>query len=69
MLGLGLDGDGGHTRLTRGENFLLYGGSEETHARMQQTAVKLNETLDRRGKRLEDCSPDEVRDIVADAAE
>lgn len=66
LLGLGLDGDDGHTRLTRGKNFVLFGGSEETHARMQETAVKLNEELDRRGKRLEDVSPRELGQIYHD---
>jgi len=63
-LGLGLDGDDGHTRLTRGDNFVLFGGSQETHAVMQETAVKVNEHLDRRGKRLEDVSPKEMVDIL-----
>jgi hypothetical protein len=63
LLGLGLDGDDGHTRLTRGSNFVLCGGSEETHARMQETATKINEHLDRRGRRLEDVSIRELRDI------
>jgi hypothetical protein len=63
ILGLGLDCEDGHTRLTRGKNFVLYGGSEETHATMQETAIKVNEHLDRRGKRLEDVSPRELHDI------
>jgi len=63
LLGLGLDNTDGHTRLTRGKNFLLCGGSEETHAQMQETAVKINEHLDRRGRRLEDVSISELRDI------
>jgi hypothetical protein len=63
-LGLGLDGDDGHTRLTRGDNFVLFGGSQETHAVMQETALKFNERLDRRGKRLEDVSPRELVDIL-----
>jgi hypothetical protein len=61
LLGLGLDGQDGHTRLTRGKNFVLYGGSDETHGRMQETAIKVNEHLDRRGQRLEDVPP---RDLV-----
>ncbi|MCE9603802.1 MAG: hypothetical protein K8U03_02750 [Planctomycetia bacterium] len=69
ILGVGLDNEDGHTRLTRGDNFTLYGGSEETHGRMQETAVKINEELTRRGKRLEDCSPREVADIVHEAQE
>ena len=67
FLGVGLDNEDGHTRLTRGENFVLYGGSQETHGQMQETAVKINEQLDRRGKRLEDCSPHEFLDILHDA--
>lgn len=64
LLGLGFDGDDGHTRLTRGDNFLLFGGSQDTHGRMQETAIKVNEELARRGKRLEDVSPPELFDIL-----
>ena len=67
LLGLGFDNDDGHTRLTRGKNFVLCGGSEDTHAMMQETAVKINEHLDRRGKQLEDVSVRELRDICRDA--
>ena len=63
LLGLAFDNHDGHTRLTRGENFLLCGGSHETHAVMQETALKINERLDKRGKRLEDVSLGELRDI------
>jgi len=66
LLGLAFDATDGHTRLTRGKNFVLCGGSEQTHAVMQETAVKINENLDRRGKRLEDVSIGELRDICHD---
>lgn len=69
LLGLGLDGNDGHTRLTRGENFVLYGGSQETHGRMQETAIKLNEQLDKRGKRLEDVGVRELRDILHEVSQ
>jgi hypothetical protein len=64
LLGLAFDAEDGHKRLTRGPNFLLVGGSDETHGVMQETAVKVNEHLDRRGKRLEDASPAELREIL-----
>ena len=67
LLGLGLDATDGHKRLTRGENFVLFGGSEETHAKMQETAIRMNEQLEKRGKRLADVSPNELRDILGDA--
>ena len=69
LLGVGLDNDDGHTRLTRGENFLLVGGSHDTHTVMQETAVKVNEELDRRGKRLDDVSVPELREICRDVKE
>ncbi|HEY1603127.1 MAG TPA: hypothetical protein VGG64_26220 [Pirellulales bacterium] len=69
LLGLGLDGDDGHTRLTRGKNFVLYGGSEETHGQMQETAVKLNERLDRLGKRLEDVPPRDLSQMLREITE
>ena len=69
LLGVGLDNDDGHVRLTKGENYALVGGSEETHSRMQETAVKINEHLDNRGKRLGDVSVNELRDICHDVRE
>ena len=69
LLGLGLDNDDGHTRLTRGKNFVLCGGSQDTHAMMQETAVKINEHLDKRGKRLGDVPVAELRDICRDVSE
>ena len=41
MLGVGLDSDG-HKRLTTGPNFVLAGGSEETHEVMTEKAIKIN---------------------------
>jgi hypothetical protein len=63
LLGLGLDTDG-HKRVTTGENFLLVGGTEETHEQMTEQAVKINEKLKARGKRLEDVSHEEFDDIA-----
>jgi hypothetical protein len=66
LLGLAFDADDGLTRITRGKNFLLGGGSPETHSFMQETAIKINEHLDRAGKQLADVSAHELRDIVVD---
>ena len=63
ILGLGLDSDG-HKRLTNGDNFTLVGGTQETHEQMKETAIKLNEKLKARGKRLEEVSHAEFDDIA-----
>ena len=69
FLGVGLDHQDGHQRLTRSEHFLLIGGSAETHERMQDTAVKFGEALRRRGKDLEEMPVPEVLEIFHDAME
>jgi hypothetical protein len=69
LLGLGFDNSDGHVRVTKGDNYHLLGGSEETHEKMTETAIKFNEKLDARGKRIEEISKDEFTDILRDAAD
>ncbi len=66
LLGVGLDGRDGHTRITTGDNFRLFGGSQQTHQRMQEVAIRFNEKLADRGKRLEDVSRQELAEIARD---
>ena len=63
LLGIGLDSDG-HKRLTKGKNFTLVGGSQETHEQMTEKALKINEKLKRRGKELHEVSSEEFEDIA-----
>lgn len=64
LLGLGLDHSDGHKRVTKGENFLLVGGSQLTHEEMQEKAIKLNEELKRKHKTLDELEQKEFRDIA-----
>ena len=63
MLGLGLDSDG-HKRVTTGDNFVLVGGSKETHEVMTEKAIRINEKLAAKGKVLEQVSREEFDDIA-----
>ena len=63
LLGIGLDSDGSK-RITTGPNFVLVGGSQETHEQMTEKAIKINEKLKARGKKLEDVSHEEFDDIA-----
>ena len=63
LLGLGLDSDG-HKRITKGDNFTLVGGTQDTHAQMTEQAIKINEKLKARGKQLETVSKAEFDDIA-----
>ena len=67
LLGVGLDNNDGHKRITRGDNFYLAGGSEETHERMTETVIKFNEKLSRKGKHLQELSREEFTDMMREA--
>ncbi|MBO4491883.1 MAG: hypothetical protein J5944_11050 [Lentisphaeria bacterium] len=69
LLGVGLDNQDGHKRITKGDNFCLVGGSEETHESMTETAVKFNEKLSRKGKTLDDLSREEFLDMMQEASD
>jgi hypothetical protein len=69
LLGVGLDNQDEHKRLTQSEHFLLVGGSAETHERMQDTAIRFEADLKRRGKRLQDASVEETIELLQKAQE
>jgi hypothetical protein len=64
LLGLGLDNDDGHKRITTGKDFAIVGGSAETHERMTETIVKTFEELKRRRKPLVTVEPKELAEIL-----
>ena len=63
FIGVGLDSDG-HRRMTKGDNFALYGGTADTHERMTETSIKINEKLRKRGKSMHEISREEFDDIA-----
>ncbi len=64
LLGVGLDNEDGHKRITTGEKFALVGGSQETHEVMTETMLKTFEELKRRAKPLETIDPRELGEII-----
>ena len=69
LLGIGLDGRDGHDRVTQGDDFLLVGGSQETHERMQELVIRMEEKLKRKGKRIRDLEDAEFEDTVRESME
>lgn len=64
LLGVGLDNQDGHKRITTGEQFAIVGGSDETHGRMTETVIKTFEELKTRGKELAQVEPTELAEII-----
>ncbi len=69
FLGVGLDNEDGHSRVTKGEDFTLVGGSQETHERMQGLVIRMNEKLKRKGKKIRDLSRDEFEELAGESFE
>ena len=63
MVGLGMDSDG-HKRVTTGDNFVVAGGTQDTHDQLTETVVKINEKLTERGKCLNTVERTEFKDIA-----
>ena len=64
LLGLGLDNDDGHKRITEAERFSIVGGNEETHQTLTEVAIKTFETLDKKGKTLDTVEKKELDDLI-----
>jgi hypothetical protein len=69
LLGLGLDGRDGHRRVTSGDDFLLVGGSEETHERMQDVVLRMRAKLKGSGRSFGDLSRGEFEDLARKSLE
>ncbi|MEM7674248.1 MAG: hypothetical protein AAF212_12970 [Verrucomicrobiota bacterium] len=65
LMGIGLDNQDGHKRITQADQFSVVGGSEETHDKLTETLVKTFETLDRQGKSLKSVEREELTDIIS----
>ena len=64
LAGIGLDNTDGHKRITKADRFSIIGGSEKTHQEITETFIKTFETLDRKGKTLENVDQEELRDTI-----
>ena len=69
LIGVGLDATDGVKRITRTEEGVLVGGSKETHERMQETAIRFAEGLERIGKKLPEVSQRQAVDLLREAIE
>ena len=65
LLGVGLDNDDGHKRVTSSEDFSIIGGSEETHEKMTETLLKTFEYLSRKDKTIDEISREELSDLLS----
>ena len=66
ILGLGLDHEDGHLRLTKGKGFDIYQGSEESHDQMHELCRKILDRIEKQGKQLQDLSREEFASLLSE---
>jgi len=64
LLGIGLDCDDGHKRITTSEDFSIFGGSDETHSKMSETFIKTSEQLLSKRKSIDEVSTEELAELL-----
>jgi len=65
LMGLGLDRDpDGHAHITKGEDFLLLGGSGQTHEAMQDHVERFRHSLKKMGTSFQHATEAEMREAI-----
>lgn len=66
IVGIAGNSKDNHKRITKGENFCLYGGTEESHDNMIESVLEFNALRTKYGKSLDELTEDEYFKIVND---
>ena len=68
LVGVRPGGDG-HSRVSRGKDFVAVGGTKQGHEHLRETVAEIRREVDRRGRRLAEVRREEFREIVSRALE
>lgn len=64
LIGICIEENDGHRRITQAEQFLIIGGSQESHQHVTLACLKVLDNLKQNGKRLELIEPNELINII-----
>lgn len=64
LLGVGFDAEDGHVRITKGEKYDVFMGSDESHEYIRKLIQDIEEAIEKRGLSLDDITPDEFAELV-----
>lgn len=64
LVGIGFDAEDQHVRLTHGNHYDIWMGSEESHVYLQKLMERIDQALLEKGKVLNEITPSELSAIV-----
>lgn len=65
LVGVRLDKGDGHSRVSRGKDFVALGGTKEAHEHLRETVARISDEVKRRGRAMGDVRREEFREILA----
>jgi hypothetical protein len=69
LVGVRVEKTDGHSRVSRGRDFLALGGTKEGHEHLRETVAAISDEVGRRGCSMGEVRREEFREIVARAVE
>ena len=69
LVGVRVEKGDGHSRVSRGLDFVALGGSREGHEHLRETVAAISDEVKRRGRSMGEVRREEFREIVARAVE
>ena len=64
LLGVGFDAEDDHVRITRGEKYDVFMGSDESHEFIRKLIQDIENAIEKRGLSLDDLTPEEFTELV-----
>jgi len=64
LLGLGMNQEDSHTRITKGDNFCVHGGSDSTHSSMRSKIMRFNKLLQAQGTDLDAATDEQLHEVA-----
>jgi hypothetical protein len=65
LVGVRLDRGDGHSRVSRGKDFVALGGTKEAHEHLRETVAEISDEVKRRGREMGEVRKEEFREILA----
>lgn len=65
LVGVRLDKGDGHSRVSRGKDFVALGGTKEAHEHLRETVAEISDEVKRRGREMGEVRKEEFREILA----
>jgi hypothetical protein len=69
LVGVRFDREEGHSRVSRGDDFVALGGTKEGHEHLRETVAEISDEVKRRGRTVAEVRREEFREILARALE